>query len=323
MNMIIPLIGFSLIVIGLLIFIGYFVNKSSEMSNRWLLYILGWLGLTGSIASTGYFTHFYSMPPRIFLVILPVIISVIFLARAPKLSVFFNAVPLVWLILIQAFRIDMEIILWLLEKQALIPELITWNGRNFDIVIGLSAPLIAYFCYVKKPWANQVALIWNYLGIGFLLHVFILGLLSAPTPFRVFFTNPETIFIAHVPYIWLPGFVLPLAIFFHVAAIRKIKAATDPIEPDDKVNAVSSHREAESETEAAEIESEEVVELTETQAAAADDETIELGGAQAAEVDSEKAVENKDATQVDDAEIEEIVADVQVESQDGSDTETK
>ena len=79
-------------------------------------------------------------------------IALILVTRASTLGRVLNSVPLVWLILIQAIRIDMEIMLWLLEKQSLVPELITWNGRNLDILIGLSAPLVAYFCYVKKPF---------------------------------------------------------------------------------------------------------------------------------------------------------------------------
>jgi len=48
------------------------------------------------------------------------------------------------------------------------------------------------------------------------------ALLSTPTPFRVLVTDPPTTFIAAVPYVWLPAFLVPLAWLLHGVSLRQL-----------------------------------------------------------------------------------------------------
>jgi hypothetical protein len=105
------------------------------------------------------------------------------------------------------------------------PDIMTFHGRNVDILVGLSAPLVAYYCFVRRAWPERVALWWNWAGILILLNVVVQAQLSAPTPFRVFVTQPPTTFIAHVPYIWLPAFLVPLAWLLHAVSLRQLRSS--------------------------------------------------------------------------------------------------
>ena len=80
----------------------------------------------------------------------------------------------------------------------------TFTGRNVDILVGLTAPIVAYFCFVRRTWPARVAWWWNWAGVLVLLNVVVHAQLSAPTRFRVFATEPATTFIGDLPYIWLP-----------------------------------------------------------------------------------------------------------------------
>src|SRR6267143_1558222 len=160
--------------------------------------LIGWLAVTGSLAIKGFFEDWSRLPPRL----LPALLA---------------ATPLQWPIYLQSFRILMEIILWLLFVQHRAPAIMTFEGRNVDILVGLTAIPVAYFCFVRKAWPRQVALWWNAISVLVLLNVVVHAQLSTPSPFRVFLTDPPVTFIGEWPYIWLPGFLVPLAWLLHAA----------------------------------------------------------------------------------------------------------
>ena len=52
-----------------------------------------------------------------------------------------------------------------------------------------------------------------------------------PTPLRVIATDPPNSFVASMPYIWLPAFLVPLAWGLHVLSIRQIRAGAPESRP--------------------------------------------------------------------------------------------
>jgi len=115
-----------------------------------------------------------------------------------------------------------ELVLWWLMLYGKVPELMTFEGRNFDIIAGITAPIVAYFCFTRKAWNIKVALVWNYLGLVLLLNIIINALLSAPLPFQQFAFDQPNIGLLHFPFIWLPAFVAPVVLFSHLANIMII-----------------------------------------------------------------------------------------------------
>ena len=98
----------------------------------------------------------------------------------------------------------------------------TFEGRNFDILVGITAPFIAYYCFVKKSWPLKVALVWNIAGVLLLANIVIVAVLSTPYPFRQFMNEPANTVIFSFPFVWLPGFVVPFALLLHLIAIRRL-----------------------------------------------------------------------------------------------------
>jgi hypothetical protein len=186
------------------------------------LAVLGWLALTATLAGRGFFDDFQAMPPRMLLAIGPPLLAVLALTFSRRVAPMLRATPLAWPVGAQAFRIAVEIVLWRLAVAGAAPEILTFTGRNVDILIGLSAPAVAYGCVVTRRWPERVAVWWNWAGIVILLNVVVQAQLSAPTPFRVFATDPPTTFIADVPYIWLPAFLVPLAWLLHAVSLRQL-----------------------------------------------------------------------------------------------------
>lgn len=188
------------------------------------LALAGWLALTATLAGRGFFADFYSLPPHMLLAIGPPLLVLLALSFAGRLDALLAALPRSWPVGAQAFRIVVELVLWRLAVAGVAPEIMTFTGRNVDILVGLSAPVVAYFCFVRRAWPERVAVWWNVAGIVVLLNVVVHAQLSAPTRFRVFETEPPTTFIGDLPYIWLPAFLVPLAWALHAVSLRQLRA---------------------------------------------------------------------------------------------------
>jgi hypothetical protein len=186
--------------------------------------LVAWLALTGLLADHGFFDDFQSMPPRLLPLLGLPLLTLLALTFSRRVGPLLAAVPPAWPVAAQTFRIPVEIVLWQLAVAGDIPELLSFHGRNADILVGLTAPVVAYACFARRAWPAQVAVWWNWAGIVILLNVVVHAQLSAPTPWRIFETDPPTTFIADWPYVWLPGFLVPLAWLLHGVSLRQLRS---------------------------------------------------------------------------------------------------
>jgi len=183
--------------------------------------LFGWLTLAAVLAMAGILENFQTMPPRVALVVVPAVLVGLIAALHPASGPVLDRTSGLWLVGFQAFRVPMELILWRLAAAEVIPVSMTFEGRNFDILVGLTAPLVAWLAFAKK-WASPGPVIfWNVFGLALLGNVVAIGVFSAPTTFRRFFDGPPNEMIAYFPFVWLVSFVVPLAMAGHVASIRQ------------------------------------------------------------------------------------------------------
>ena len=183
--------------------------------------VAGWLAFTGVLAWSGALLRAGTIPLYFpLLVLTPVLAGIFFLRSTPGEAVL-SALPPASPVLMQSFRIVMELVLWALALQGRVPYLITFEGRNIDILIGLTALPVAWFCFMRRTWPVRVATIWNVAGLLILANVVFHAYLSAPTAIRMIFTRPPTGFIGTLPYVWLPTFLVPLAVWLHTASLMR------------------------------------------------------------------------------------------------------
>lgn len=192
---------------------------------RVMLAITVWVALLGFLSLQGFFANFKSLPPRILPALLVPLVAGIVCLRSVSGRDLLARTPLHWPIYLQSFRIVMEIILWLLFLQHRAPAIMTFEGRNVDILVGLTAIPVGYLCFVRKAWPARVAFWWNVASILILLNVVVHAQLSTPSPLRVFVTDPSLTFIGYWPYILLPGFLVPLAWLGHAASLIQLSRA--------------------------------------------------------------------------------------------------
>lgn len=200
----------------------FLMYKASGSSRICLMFAIGWLTLQGLLGYSWFYLVTDTMPPRAMLMIGPpmLVIILIFCTRwGRKFVDGFNATTLTWL---HVVRVPVEIGLFFLAAQAVIPYVMTFEGRNFDIIAGVTAPIIAWYGMKKKRIPRGFILLWNFVCIGLLLNVVLHGLLSIPSVIQQLEFEVPNIGLLYFPFNWLPSFIVPVVLFSHLVSIRKV-----------------------------------------------------------------------------------------------------
>ena len=181
--------------------------------------VLVWLAITGLVGWLGLVRNFQHAPPPMFMLLLAAVALTVVTALSRIGSRLVAEAGIVWLVGVQAFRIAVEIFLDWGHQVNLVPVQMTFEGRNCDIVSGVSAAGVAWLA-AKGRAPRWLILLWNCVGLALLLNIVVIAILSMPTPLRRFHNEPANTFVAYLPYIWLPTFLVQLALFGHLLVFR-------------------------------------------------------------------------------------------------------
>lgn len=191
-----------------------------------LFILLAWIGLQSIPAMYGFYTFTYSVPPRFILLIGPPFLLILFLFFIPAGKRFMDSLNPEYLTWLHTVRIPVEIGLWLLFINGTVSELMTFEGRNFDILAGITAPIVAIFAFRKKAIGKTGLLIWNFICLALVLNIVIIAIFAVPTPFQQWGFEQPNIAVMYFPIIWLPCCIVPLVIFSHLEVIRRLVKKT-------------------------------------------------------------------------------------------------
>jgi hypothetical protein len=184
--------------------------------------IVVWLAVQAILAYKNFYVYTSSIPPRFALAVLPMLLCIVILFVTDGGKKFIDNLPLSILTYIHVVRILVEVVLYWLFLSKAVPEIMTFAGRNFDIVAGITAPAMGYLFFKQKVLSYKVVIAWNVLCILLLLNIVVLAVLSAPFPFQHFGFEQPNVAILHFPFVWLPCFVVPVVLFAHLASIRQL-----------------------------------------------------------------------------------------------------
>jgi len=193
-------------------------NKSKKV----LFISVIWLIIQLTISLTGFYTITNTLPPRFILLIGPplILIAILFITKSGRK--FLDTFQLKLLTYLHIIRIPVETTLFLLFLNNLLPELMTFEGRNPDILSGITAPIVAFIVFRKKPISKTFLLVWNFVCLVLLLNIVGHAVLSTPTTFQKLAFDQPNVAILYFPFVWLPSFLVPLVLLSHLTSIRKI-----------------------------------------------------------------------------------------------------
>jgi hypothetical protein len=184
-----------------------------------------WFLYAGLMNYFGVFRNTAMRPPGAAFLLAPVLLFlsffVVFMVRSATGARIALAFPL-WIILgAECFRVGVELFLHQLWIEGIVPKMLTFESANVDIYIAASAPVIAWLS-TRGRMGLRLALVWNVLGLFALTNVVIRAVLTAPGPFNLVHAEVPNRMFGTFPFLFIPGFFVPLAVTLHVLAIRAI-----------------------------------------------------------------------------------------------------
>lgn len=218
---------FNLIVAITLLFVLLW-SWQTEKGNSYIVYpmlVLLWVSLQYFLSSSNiYSSNLEALPPKIFLFgLFPILLTTIILFSLKNFRNAIESISLDSLILFNAIRIPVEIVLHQLYIDKQVPQLMTYEGVNFDIISGVFALILFALRRVGKAEYSRALYLWLVVASGLLLNIVIRGILSVPTPFQKFGFEQPNIALINAPYSLLPTFIVPMVIFTHIVIFLKLR----------------------------------------------------------------------------------------------------
>lgn len=191
-----------------------------------LVFLVFWFVLQSVLAYNGFFQNFDVVPPRTFafgpMPFFVLTIGYLIFARR-----FLSSLPLTVLTWIHVIRVAVELCLLWLYQNGLVPIEMTFEGRNFDILSGLSAPIVYYFAFRNGKVNRPLLIVWNLAALALLTNIVTIAILAFPSPFQMIGLNKPNIGVTYFPYVWLPSIIVPIVFFCHVASLWKLISSSE------------------------------------------------------------------------------------------------
>ncbi len=176
------------------------------------------------ISSNGFLAN-YDFPPKfmLFLVLPAFIFTGVFIYQKRN-KPWITAIPEHWLVYFQSFRIMVESLFVMSLHEGILHKNMTIEGYNFDMIVGISALVIAFLVYQKKALSRKLIIWWNYIGLAVLASVILVVTTTIFFPelygskVRLMPTDFGT-----YPYVLIAGFLMPAAVFVHILSIVQLK----------------------------------------------------------------------------------------------------
>src|SRR5438445_3973272 len=201
--------------------IGFGSNPVTRVS------IAVWLGIWFVIVvilaatRTLYYEHGLGTPGLGLAIVLPIAILCITAARVQSLREAFHRVPLWLLVGVHTVRL-LGVSFIILFAAGRLPAPFAPVAGWGDIFVGATAPVVAWLAYRQTTNARGILWIWNVIGIADLIAAIGLGATSSPGPPRLIFAEPSSAIMTTLPWLLIPGFLVPLLVAVHIGIFVRL-----------------------------------------------------------------------------------------------------
>lgn len=189
--------------------------------------VLGlWFVLVLLLGQTRFFAMNPLVAPNIMLGFLVLFIFLQKIYASNFIRTIASAIPQHWLIGVQAYRV-MGVNFLTLYFAGVLPAAFAFPAGYGDILVGVTAPFVAYFYFKKKAFARKLAILWNFVGILDLVTALGIGTLGFPRPLQALPLTPSTEPFSLHPLALIPLFAVPLALMLHLFSLRLLMKRSD------------------------------------------------------------------------------------------------
>lgn len=186
--------------------------------------LVGWLLVPAILALRGVLDRWSPMPAPPLVVIGLLTLATVVLALSPFGGKVAQRFTLAALVGFQFFRVPLELLLNRLSHEGLVPAAMTLHGRNFDIVSGVLAALVAMY-WLGGGRSRAAVAVWNVIGLALLANIVAIAVRLTPafTP-----ADSANVLPAIFPWVWLPTFLVQAALFGHLVVFRALAQPAEP-----------------------------------------------------------------------------------------------
>lgn len=212
-------------VFATVLMIGSAVRKAADLSfaaKLSLFLIPFWMLFHAVLAVGGFYQITNSVPPRVVLFgPLPALFFIIGLFIFARRALI-DRISLKTLTILHVVRIPVELVLYWLFIGGAVPEAMTFEGMNFDILSGLTAPVVYWLAFRKGNVNRSMLIAWNLAALGLLVVIVTIAILAFPSPLQAIAFDQPNRAILYFPYIWLPTVIVPIVLFAHLASLYRL-----------------------------------------------------------------------------------------------------
>lgn len=203
-------------------------SQASSLQRRYWIGASIWLFVVSAAAYSGTLLP-RGAPPLPFVTLVISIFTVgALLARSKVGERLAAGLPLAVLVGFQGFRLPLELAMHRAYTEGLMPIQMSYSGRNFDIVTGITAIVLSILMVMTKVprWVVQA---WNLLGLVLLFNIVGVAILSTPM-FAYFGRDRLNVWVMWMPYTMLPAVMVLAAWAGHLIIWRalSLRAASTP-----------------------------------------------------------------------------------------------
>jgi hypothetical protein len=200
--------------------------RRAEVGVRPVLAILfAYIAIPGYLARTGALNAWDATPPPAMGLVLGLSVLTVVIMLSILGARMADGIPLAAVVLLQSFRIAVEWVLHRLAVEGAVPVEMSWAGRNFDVVSGLTGLILGLALLRGTRIPRGVMLGWNLLSLGLLANIVAIAVLATPAFHR--FPGPPNLLPAEFPWIWLPSFLVQVALASHLLVFRQLRRAEE------------------------------------------------------------------------------------------------
>jgi hypothetical protein len=196
-------------------------SKKKKFITSIIVALVGWVVFVATWSFSGMLGDFSLFPLNMGPILVIPLIGTLVFTFSKTFTEVLSHIPQHRLAYLQSFRIFVEILIWMLFVDNLLPVQMTFEGRNFDVISGITGIIIGYLSSRGKL-SRTMLIIWNIACLGLLINIVTIAILSMPVPFRVFMNEPSNTVVGQFPISLLPAMLVPLAYMLHFFSLRKL-----------------------------------------------------------------------------------------------------
>jgi hypothetical protein len=199
------------------------VGRDPVARVKYAAVLFGWFVIVVVLAASGalQYPHGIGTPGLGLAVGLPIVLIWFAILRLPKLRNQLETAPLALLVLVNAVRI-LGVSFLILQADHRLPAPFAPAAGWGDIIAGVSAVPVAWMVYRRARGWKIALSAWNVFGTIDLITAISLGVLSSPGPLHRILVEPGTGLMTTLPWLLIPGFLVPLLMITHLAIFHRL-----------------------------------------------------------------------------------------------------